>query len=146
MLNPLLILKHALKNEELRIDNEDDFFVIKYGKLKHISTDGIDNGILHLLKLVNHYIFDANIWSYNTLITNSLTLLYEGDLPSLQFFRDNNIKIMTLPTGTDYDNNQAILPAEYTYDKYEDIPFKEFGYIYRLRIKDKKIIVDGQLK
>lgn len=145
-MNQLLILKHALPGEELKITTEDTLHTIEYGKIKKISTDGIDNGIINLLKLVEHNIFDANLYSYYRFITNSISLLYVGIVPSLQFLQENNIKIMISPTGVDYETEEGILAEDYIYAKYEDINFTDFAYIVRLKVNKGQLILEGKMK
>lgn len=145
-MNQLLILKHALPGEELKITTDCNLHTIQYGKIKKISTDGIDNGIINLLKLVEHNIFDANLYSYHRFITNSITLLYVGTIPSLQFLQENNIKLMISPTGIDYETEEGILAEDYMYAKYEDINFTDFAYIVRLKVNKGQLILEGKMK
>ena len=149
-MNALLIFKHLLKNEEIKIEKEETLYALSYGKLKHLSTDGIDNGIIALLKLVTHNIFDANLWTYNKFIENSITLGYAGEIPSLDTLKSNCTKLMLSPTGIDYESQKAILAEYYVYKSYDDIDFSEFAYIHRLmdRLKEQRdiIVVEGLKK
>lgn len=147
MRNQLQILKYALPGAELKIDKDGSgFYLLQYGHIKVISTDGIDNGITQILNVVNNNIFEANLWSYNDMITKSINLYYSGDIPGLQFFKDNNIKIMTRPTGVDYVTGQSILPVTYQYDNSSDINFADYAYIHKLMDCSGKVEVDGLKK
>lgn len=145
-MNQLLILKHALPGEELKITTEGTLHTIEYGKIKKISNDGIDNGLINLLTYVKHNIFEANLYSYNQFITNSINCLYVGIVPSLQFLQENNIKIMISPTGVDYETEEGILAEDYIYAKYEDINFTDFAYIVRLKVNKGQLILEGKMK
>ena len=145
-MNPINVLHYAVPGAELKIHEDKKLFYIEYDQIKHISTDGIDNGLIHILKIIDNTIFEPNLWNYHKFIARCIEAKYNGQIPSIEDLKRNKTKIMTMPTGIDYEHQCPIAYMSHEYEKEDKIDFSVYEYLYYIAPTKHGIKVYGLMK